>query len=116
MIAALLVSACIAAPTGSVPSEWRVTATATRTPTATPAPTYHAEATCVARGHQWTTDWKKLRNQHGSFLGSEDWPEEAHLQISVEATKPDHDAAWYRTAERCRRCKLWRAVASEKNP
>jgi hypothetical protein len=87
---------------------WFVTATATSTPTTTPAPTYHAEATCVAQGHQWTGDWKKLYNPKGRLLGDRDWPTKAHLQISVEVTEPDHDAAWYHTAERCLRCKFWR--------
>jgi hypothetical protein len=93
------------------PGAWVVTSTATASPTATRQPTANAEATCVAVGHAWTSNWREVLPVRKN--GDNDWPTKAHLEITVQVTEPDHDPAWMRVAQRCRRCGLWRSMGKE---
>lgn len=107
MILALLVSACLAAPSPTPtqvqvvaafgaatfhlpPGAWIVTATATATPKPPRLPQAKLEATCVAGGHRW-------------FEGDGFILERASDRV-VGFPVPAYWAAY------CRRCGLWKEV------
>lgn len=95
-----------------IPGAWIITATATVTYTKTPTPEPpHAEATCVASGHEWRTV--------PAFYLSVDLVDDERPQrfkgfpVNVTRTAAGGwycagDGTCFKGIRRCRRCSLWK--------